>query len=140
MLHFVQTGHPITGEQYIKQRLGPTARHLNAVLRELEREGAVAIADADYYGFRKKHYKLLTPADRRVFQEKSELAMVDSVVERLIEHSAKEVSEISHAVPWQLAEMGEPIPYYTAFSLTDVEITDEDIEWGVREAGRVATK
>lgn len=140
MLFFVQSGHSITGEQYLKQRFGPTARHLTAILSELQHEGAVDISEVDYYGFKKKHYKLVSKSDYRLLQDRDELQMVEAVIDRLIGQSAKEVSEISHAVPWQLVEMGETIPYYTAFGLTDVEVNDEDIEWGIKEATRVAAK
>ncbi len=140
MLFFVQTGAPLTGEEYLKQRRGPTARHLTWALEKLASEGAIKIGEVPYYGFKKKHYELLQRVDKRRFNDPAELAIIDSVIAEFADRSAAEVSEISHATPWRLVGMGEPIPYFTAFSLVDVEVTDEDVEWGIKEAARVAAE
>jgi uncharacterized phage-associated protein len=140
MLFYVQTGAPLTGEEYLKQRRGPTARHLTWALKDLEQDGAIKISEVPYYGFKKKHYELVHTVDRRRFNDPAELAILDAVIAEFGGHTAAELSEISHAVPWRVVRMGEPIPYHTAFSLVDAEVSDEAVDWGMKEAARVAAE
>jgi hypothetical protein len=56
---------------------------------------------------------------------------VDEVIAELCDHTATEVSELSHQLPgWLLADNKETIPYYTALLesadwMPDQEVLDE---------------
>jgi len=140
MFAYIRKGHPISGETYIKQQFGPTARHLGLALRELQSEGAVTITEVDYFGFRKKEYRAARAPDLRAMQDRGEVELVNAVCDLLMDKSAREVSELSHGVPWQVAGMGQEIPYHTAFSLMPTEVTDEDMVWAKGEVVRLAAE
>lgn len=137
MLFYVQEGRPITGATYQKQQFGPTASYLTRALRELESNGAIEISDEDFYGFRKKSYKSLREPNLNRLSD-AEKQHIDSMVGTICyDMTAKEISDISHGVAWSAAQIGEELPYVTALSLFPVEISDEDIEWGVEEASKI---
>ena len=49
-LAFARWGEAITNARYQKNRYGPTARVLNHVVEEVEREEAVSVGSVDYHG------------------------------------------------------------------------------------------
>lgn len=69
-----------------------------------------------------------TGADKRVFSS-DELAIIDSVIAELRQYDASGTSEYSHerSPGWNLVEIGETIPYRTAFISTE-SIPNEDVE------------
>jgi hypothetical protein len=121
-------GHSITGATYQKQLQGPTARQLLLAQRELESEDAAELIDRAYFaGYTQKRLIPQRKADLSSFTAE-EISLVDEVIEDLRGRSAKEVSDLSHrAVGWQIAEVGEDIPYETAL-LSDDPLTMEDVE------------
>lgn len=136
MLYYLSTSRPLTGEEYIKQKFGPTARHLQSALRELERDGRVRVQERSYFGFPKQDFIPQKPLDVSCLEE-SERELIDVVIDFVCARTAKEISELSHNDAWRLAEMGEAIPYFMAYSLVPCEITDDDREWAVQEAGKI---
>lgn len=137
MLHFVQTGEPLTGDDYLKQQFGPTARRLGLALKQLQSAGKLRVEESDYYGFKKTDFVSLTNPDVGSLSQ-SQVELLDDVIDGVCKQTAKEISELSHAAPWQMVNIGEEIPYYTAFLLFPSETTDEDVAWGetaVRELG-----
>jgi uncharacterized phage-associated protein len=140
MLFYVKRGRPITGASYQKQRFGPTAPYLSAALKELEKESRLKIEDAEFFGFRKKQYRSLRDPDTsRIGTD--ERQFIDVIIKFVChDHSAKQISELSHTEAWEVARLGEELPYYTAFSLFPVEITDEDVAWGTAEAEGIVSR
>lgn len=136
MLMFMNTGRPLTGVDYIKQQFGPTARHLTSVLKELEAAGNLRIDTRSYFGFQKKDYiALAKPAAGALGND--EIAILKDVIDFVCEKSAKEISELSHDLAWQLADMGERIPYAAVLGLQPPEIAQEDIDAALEEARKV---
>src|SRR5438132_10773844 len=80
MLHYAHVGAPITGATYRKRALGPTCDQLLSTLRDLDRGGALAVRDVDYFGFRKKEYVPLQAAEVERLSE-SERSLLDEVIE-----------------------------------------------------------
>lgn len=132
MWHFLKTGNPITGETYRKQHFGPVASHLLRTLGELEREGALERRQVPWPGGTRTefHTKRRARTDRL---SPSERAFVDEVIDFVIRKTAAEISEFSHHQVWQAAEMGEELPYATAFHMSPAEVTEADLEWAAEE-------
>jgi hypothetical protein len=63
--------------------------------------------------------------------------VLDEVADFVCGHTAREISDLSHNAAWQVAAMGETIPYFTAIGLFPAEVTDDDVAWGVDEARRL---
>lgn len=136
MLHFSDVGEPLTGVDYIKQKFGPTARHLGSVISELEREGKIRVEIRNYFGFEKKDYVVQSEPDRLLLGNAG-IRLLDTVIAFARDRSASELSELSHDCAWQAADMGERIPYAAVFGWENAEITDEDREAAVVEARRI---
>jgi hypothetical protein len=49
-------------------------------------------------------------------------------------HTASSMSELSHDIIWEAAEIGEEIPLYTYFASRFGEINEEDIQWAKSRA------
>jgi len=133
MMNFLEEGRPLTGVDYLKQKFGPTARHLTSAVDELAREGRLSVREAEYHGFYKKDYVAVAPfaAIRLSTREQQLLREVADFVRG---KTAKQISEISHNAAWEAAELGEVIPYFTALQLVPVEVTDTDRAWALETA------
>lgn len=138
MLFFLDQGRPITGVEYLKQKFGPTARHLTAALRELKKDGHLREFEDTHFGYAKKTYQTLKPYQRTRLSEAEE-HILSEVADFVRGKSAREISDLSHNAAWEAAEMGEVIPYFTALKLIPDEITDEDRDWAIDSARQHAS-
>jgi uncharacterized phage-associated protein len=139
ILRFLDTGEPLTGEDYLRQRFGPTARHLAWAVRELEREKRISIAKVNYFGYAKSEYNAAAEfRSNRLAAD--EIALITHVIEFVCQHTVHEISEFSHDEVWSSVAMGERIPYYAAFAMLPAELTEEDIEEAASEAIRLAPR
>jgi hypothetical protein len=118
---------------YQKQPFGPAARHLKAGLDQLEKEGALEVKRSDYFGFPKFDF-IVRRQPEAGFLTNWEQTLLTEIMNFVRQKSAREVSDFSHNDAWRSVEMGERIPYYSAFSLYPVEIGDEDLTWAEQEA------
>jgi hypothetical protein len=129
MLQFFVTGSPVTGVEYVKAPYGPTARYLDWGLQELADRRRISVHRETYFGLGKYRYRS-EEALRTNRLSAQETALIDEVAAFVCEHSAREISEFSHAQPWQDARMGERIPYSSAYQLVPgTTPTRADLEW-----------
>lgn len=129
VVNYLITGTAITGESYVKRQHGPVARHLMKAIDELVAQGKIARGHVDHFGFMKHEYIAIQPADVSAFTPE-EISLVDSAFEYVcLHHTAKSISEETHDVIWQLAEIGEEIPYYTVFAASVGEVDEADVAW-----------
>ena len=137
MLRYLDTGSPLTGVDYQRQRFGPTARHLASALRELEVEGRVSVTTRNYYGYSKSEYHALTKPDLSRLSA-TDIPLIEDIVGFVCARTATEISDFSHDDVWSSVPMGGRIPYYAAFAMFPAEITDEDVEEAADEAVRIS--
>lgn len=136
MLSFLSSEQPITGERYQKQKFGPVARHLSWALEKLQESGAIEVSRKNIFGYEKFCFRALqSPASNRISNDDKNI--LDHVIGFVSEKTASEISEFSHADPWKLAEMGEDIPYFTAYYLHPTEVNESDIEWATQEVEKL---
>ncbi len=123
-------GSSITGSEYQKLEHGPAPRRLKLLLKEWQDEGAIAEQRTDAWGYP----QIRTVALRDPILERfsaQEIALVDRVIAACRRSNAKTMSDGSHQfVGWQLARMGETIPYPVALVGKD-EPTEEEREYGL---------
>ncbi len=137
MLHYAQAGHPLTGAVYKKRPMGPTCEQLLPTLAEMVTEGAIAIREVDYFGYRKKEYNARVEFDDSLINQE-ERALLDEVVEFVCrENTAKTISEFSHNKAWEMAEYGQVIPYNSVYSIFPRQVSQEAMEWASNEALRI---
>jgi hypothetical protein len=129
VINYLVEGRSITGETYVKRQHGPVPRDVLRALKELERDGQIARGKVDHFGFMKNEYISLFPSDKNAFTG-SEMALIDAAFEHVcMHHTAMSVSKETHDIIWEMAEMGEEIPYYTVFATSEGEIDESDIAW-----------
>jgi hypothetical protein len=123
---YVRNGAAITGAEYQKLEHGPAPRRLKPVERALVERHDAVVADRRRFAHVQQRLIPLREPDLDLFTG-SQIAIVDEVIAALKNHNAAQVSELSHQFPgWQLAELGETIPYYTALIPDDDWQPDEE--------------
>jgi hypothetical protein len=138
MLHYLDSGTPLTGADYRRQRFGPAASRLTWALATLESEGRISAATRNYYGYDKSEYRALTePATNRL--SAGQRRLIEHLCSFVCAHSAAEIGEFCHDEVWSSVAMGERIPYYAALAMFPAEITDDDLAEAVEEAVRQAS-
>jgi len=128
MIHYAHYRAPVTGATYRKRPNGPASDQLLFLLRDMERVGDIKIDNVDYYGFFKKEYVPLAEEPQGVLNE-VETGILDDVIEFVCrQNTARSISEYSHALPWEMAEMGGEIPYPSAMLLFPMQPSPEAFE------------
>lgn len=121
VLFFVEFTHlrrhhrVVSGCEFQKLPHGPAPRQLLPVRRRLIHSGAAQLIEEDFLG---------RPQNRLVPQRQAKLGLfaaeelqtIEDVLVQLSAMTATQVSELSHQEPgWRLTEIGETIPFSTAF-------------------------
>ncbi len=113
-LAYLKFGKAITWQKYQKLDQGPCPRRMVPVLRELEEDEEIVQVDRNYHGYTQKRVIALREPDLSVFSA-DEIALVTQILDEFKGMNAKQVSDTSHDfIGWQLAELGEDIPYEVA--------------------------
>ena len=124
---FLEHGESITGAKYVKRQNGPMAMHFYDVIKQLVDEGAIFQRGVEYYGYPKTEYIPMKRATLSDFKPE-QISLIDRIAEYVCQkNTAKSISCESHDVIWELAEIGEEIPFYAAFGAVLGEITEDDI-------------
>ncbi len=125
-LKYLNDLKPLTGEEYLRQQFGPTAKHLGWAVKELENESRIKEHKVNYYGYLKSEYEVLSnPEVSRLNDDEKQL--IEHVIEFVCERTAHEISEFSHDDVWSSVSMGECIPYYAGYAMFPAEITEEEL-------------
>lgn len=129
---FIELGHSITGETYVKQQFGPVAQHLLPAVRELEDRQAIVVRQAPHFAYTKWEYIALTQPDISMFKPE-EISLVDNMIHIICHgNTAQSFSAQTHDAIWELADIGEEIPYYAVLASEVGEFTKDDMEWAKR--------
>lgn len=105
----------ISGCEFQKLPHGPAPRQLLPVRQKLVDSGAAALVEEDFLG--RPQYRLIPSraADLDLFTDE-ERQTIEDVLDQLAGMTGALVSELSHQEPgWRLTEVGETIPFSTAF-------------------------
>jgi hypothetical protein len=131
LVAYVGTGTPITGERYVKQQFGPVAQTMPAILDELRNENKVVVREHIAFGNPKTDYfALKEPENISKLFTADEISFVEQAREFVCEqNTAMQISEFSHDVIWELAEIGEEIPYEAMLATRLDGVTKDDVNW-----------
>lgn len=128
MISYAHRRVSVTGATYRKRPNGPTSDQLLFLLRDMEAAGDIEIRNVDYHGYEKKEYIAKATEPINVLNE-DELGLLDDVIDFVCrQNSAKSISEYSHSLPWEMAEMGGVIPYHSAMLLIPSQPSPEAFE------------
>lgn len=112
---FARHGKPITGVEYMRQPNGPVPRRMKPVLRQLEREKAIAIQKIPV-GRNEEHRVVALRAPDLDLLSARDVALIDEVISLTWNATGTAVSDFSHGRAWEVAgEDRAAIPYEAAF-------------------------
>jgi hypothetical protein len=121
---FILRGQPITGATYIREKYGPVPRQIMPIRAELEREGYIRV-------FEKGSLVRVTAEakpDMSAFT-KDELQTIDYWIDHIDkEHTAGTISNASHDYAWDIAQMGEELPFYAILANRIRDPSDQESE------------
>jgi transcriptional regulator with XRE-family HTH domain len=105
----------LVGATYMKNHYGPTPLEFHEIVDKMIEDKEVERVETEYFQYQQKKYLPLRSPRLDVLSGK-EIDVIDAVLARLSDKSAKGISEYSHGdVPWQTTENGEVIEYETVF-------------------------
>ena len=128
---FVLLGQSITGAQYIREKHGPIPRYGMQVRAELASVGYVSQFQDDKGHW---HFKAILPASGDWFSDK-ERENIDYWVKHIAEdHTAATISDQSHDLGWEIAKMGEVLPFHSVLASRIREPNDDEMAWAKKRA------
>lgn len=137
MLHFIQTGQPVTGAQYRKRPFGPICDALLRVLEEMAQDGEIRIDTVDYFGYQKKQLTVLRESETNRLSP-GELDLLDESIRFVCDNNtAQTISDFSHDMVWDMVEYGEIMPYYNAILLLPNQVSEDTFAWADAEISKI---
>jgi transcriptional regulator with XRE-family HTH domain len=108
----------LIGATYQRNHFGPTPMEFGALVDAMIENQEIARIQKPYFSFQQKKYLPLREPDLSKLTGR-ELDLINDVVRRLSDMSAKQISEYSHKdVPWLTTNDGEVISYEAVFYRT----------------------
>jgi hypothetical protein len=125
-----QLGRSMTGHSYQKLPFGPVPRAMLPILEEMKRSFDCVELEREVYGLKQRRVQAVRVPEVSVFTE-DELRLADRILVDLWEHSATEVSDLSHDfIGWKAAAPYEVIPYETVFvGDPALPLSDEEVRF-----------
>ncbi len=109
----------LMGLTYIKNHYGPTPREFVKVVEDMKKEGDLEEVKSPYFAYEQKKFLPRKSANLSKMNAQ-ETAMIESVLARYGDMTAKQLSDLSHEdTPWVVAEDGQNIEYEHVFYRTD---------------------
>jgi transcriptional regulator with XRE-family HTH domain len=129
--HYEKYEEQLIGATYIKNHYGPTPKEFVQLVEEMKDKDLI-IVKTKYYKFPQTKYLPRREPDLSKLSAQ-ELETIDTVLKRLSDMNAKEISAHSHDdVPWLTTEDGEIIDYESVFyrnaAYSVRSYDDEDIQ------------
>ncbi len=95
----------------------------------LGQDSSVVARTVDYHGYDKREYIALTRPNLSSFSA-DEIVIIDDVIEFVCcKHTARSISEWTHDEIWEIAQIGEEIPYMAVLASHQGDIDKTDIAW-----------
>jgi hypothetical protein len=131
---YMLSGTPITGETYIREKYGPLPVHAIGVINELAEKGAIRVWNDAYYNRQIRRFRSLRAPDRPTLSD-DQKAIVEYWLKHIVEeHTAQTISEESHELAWEIAKIGEPLPYHAIFASRIRDPEGKELEWATARA------
>lgn len=109
----------LIGARYIKNIHGPSPVAFSKVIESMKEDGEVEEVKSKYFQYEQKKFLARRAANLSILSAQ-EKEVIDDVLVKLSDKTAKALSDYSHAdVPWKVAESGKLINYETVFYRTD---------------------
>jgi len=107
------------GATYIKNTYGPTPTEFHKIVVRMIKEGDLEKVTSQYFKYPQTKYLSRRAPDLSVLKA-HEMQVVDEVLRRLSDMTARQISEYSHKdIPWLSTEDGKAISYESVFYRTE---------------------
>jgi transcriptional regulator with XRE-family HTH domain len=109
----------LIGASYVKDKYGPTPYEFRAIVDKIiEDKEIIELKNVDYHGYKQNRYVPLREPDLKILKA-NEVEIIDKVLNKLSDMSAKQISEYSHSdVPWLTTDDDKIIDYESVFYRT----------------------
>jgi hypothetical protein len=134
---YVLTGKPLAGASYIREKYGPVPREAVPISKELVREGAIKAWKDNYGDHDTWYFAALRLPDTSRFSETERRTVVDCINCIDDEHTAKSISDKTYEHAWEIAKVGEDLPFYAILVEWLREPTDEELQLAKELATRL---
>ena len=125
---------PITGAVYIREKYGPVPKAALPIQNDLEKSQAIRVWQDRHFDKPIRRFQSRSVPDMSIFDE-MEIEIIDYWIEHIDkDHTASSISEETHDYAWEIAAMGEEIPYQALLATRVREPTEEEFEWAKRRA------
>jgi uncharacterized phage-associated protein len=105
----------LIGATYIKNHFGPTPIEFHEIVKNMLQQNELLMVKDKHFGYDQTKYLPIMKSKLDILSAK-EKELIDDVLVRLSDKSAKELSDYSHGdIPWQSHKMNEIIDYETVF-------------------------
>jgi hypothetical protein len=111
---FLLTGKSITGAPYIREKFGPIPKHGYPLRLELAKQHI--ISQWQLPGDGEWHFKALVPPESAWFTDNERKCIDHWSMLIADKHTAASISDESHDYAWQIAPMGETLPFYSVLA------------------------
>jgi hypothetical protein len=125
---WVLTGEPITGAVFVREKFGPVPKLGMQIRNELVSEGKIRQQKMPgEYG--EWQFESVQPPALDTFSAE-ERQIVDHWIRTINEdHTAQSISDESHDFGWEIARMGEELPYHALMAGRRRKATPKEVEW-----------
>ena len=127
MYAYQEIGVPVTGERYLKRKMGPVPASILATLRELQSESKIMIRERKHRYDAREYISLVDP-DPSLLSD-YDRDVVKAVLGFVCDLTANEISDFTHEEVWSAAKEGEEMPLYATLATGRGEITDDVKMW-----------
>ena len=124
---FVLTGQSITGAPYLREKHGPIPKHGIGLRNQLARENR--IKQWQNPGSSAWHFRSLEPPKPDWFSEDEKKQIDYWAVHIADNHTAKTISDESHDYGWEIAKLGETLPFYSVLADRVRDLSEDELEW-----------
>lgn len=133
---YMLRGKPITGATYIREKWGPVPRPMMPVREELVHEHAIRVWGDRLYDYSTTRFHALrAPEGIKSTFDDEDIKTVEFWIDTIDkEHTAKSISDESHDYAWEIAELGEELPYHAIFATRMRQPDDEELKWAQSRA------
>jgi hypothetical protein len=126
---FMLYKEPITGETYIRQKYGPMPKHAAGVLNEMQTQGVIRIWIDKYFNQSIRRFESLQNPDRLTLTD-TQRQIVEYWIKHIADdHTATSISEETHDYTWEIATLGEELPYAAIFASRARDPEGSELEW-----------
>lgn len=110
--YYEQHGKHVSWYPFIKLPMWPAPFAFDMLITQMKQDNKIATVMTQYdYGYIQQRFIPNIAVDSTIFSD-TEKSVIDDVLERYSDYSAKDISEKSHEDrPWQIAKDMEEIPY-----------------------------